>query len=192
MEEKYDLGNNSLIIYGSLPTNIVYDFEELWNLHPNELGKLIIYGKEINAPRWFQNYIKNYFYTGVIHQGIELPHQFKQFLNWANSLNYGIFNQVLVNWYQNGHHYIGKHSDNEPIIKKNSAIMSISLGAKRIFRIRDKKTNIIVKDIEMNNNSYIIMIGEMQKYFTHEVPKINGKKGEQIGKRINITMRQFI
>jgi hypothetical protein len=35
------------------------------------------------------------------------------------------------------------------------------------------------------------MGGEMQKHFTHEVVKIAGKKGEDVGRRLNITFRKW-
>ena len=44
----------------------------------------------------------------------------------------------------------------------------------------------------MPNNTVVVMGGEMQKYFKHEIPKITGKKGENFGRRINITFRQFV
>lgn len=116
----------------------------------------------------------------------------KYFLAWANkSTDLGIFNQVLINWYKDGNHYIGKHSDNEAQIIKESPIMSISLGSTRSFCVRKKTNNKIVLDIEMPNNSYIVMCGAMQQNYFHEVPKVSGKNAINIGKRINITMRQF-
>ena len=43
----------------------------------------------------------------------------------------------------------------------------------------------------MKNQTYLIMCGDMQKKYTHEVPKVSGKKGEEMGRRINITFRKF-
>ena len=127
----------------------------------------------------------------MLHEALLLPEEFQIFYDWINTLDMGLysgkFNQLLINWYRDGNHYIGKHSDNESQIVKDSPIMSISLGSKREFIIRDKKTSDIVLDLEMVNNSYLIMCGEMQKNYTHEVPK--DKKSKD--RRINITMRQF-
>lgn len=69
--------------------------------------------------------------------------------------------------------------------------MSISLGEKRIFRIRDYKTKDIVLDLDLLDRSYIVMGGDMQKHFTHGVIKVSGKKGLAIGRRINIIFRNF-
>jgi alkylated DNA repair dioxygenase AlkB len=109
-----------------------------------------------------------------------------------------------------GTHSSGKHSDNEKQLRTNSPIISISLGATRIFRIRRKgfpEDGKIVKDLSVVNNTIVIMGGTMQKTHTHEITKIGvfyiaghhmhmsrftgGQKGLRVGRRINITLRQF-
>jgi alkylated DNA repair dioxygenase AlkB len=186
--------NNSWIIYGDIPNSIKYDFGDLWNLHPENYGNVIIYGKKLETPRYQQSFLIPYYFSGLTHDAIDLPSEFKKFMDWSNSLeiisNFK-FNQALVNWYANGHHYINAHSDSTIQLIKDSPIMSISLGEKRKFRIRDKENKKIVLDFEMKDRTYIIMGGEIQTFYTHEVPKINGIKGENTGKRINITFRMF-
>ena len=51
------------------------------------------------------------------------------------------FNAVLLNYYRNGHDYMGWHRDNEKVLGLQPLIVSISFGAKRIFKFRhyDKK-----------------------------------------------------
>jgi alkylated DNA repair dioxygenase AlkB len=187
-----NLENNSWIIYGNIPDSIEYDFEKLWNLHPENYGSVMIYGKKIETPRYQQSFLIPYYFSGLTHEAIDLPNEFNKFMVWSNSLEINSkFNQALVNWYANGHHYIGAHSDSTIQLVKDSPIMSISLGESRKFRIRDRKTKKIVLDLEMKDRTYIIMGGEMQTFYTHEVPKINGIKGENTGKRINITFRNF-
>ena len=183
--KKYDLDEKSWVIQDDLP-QMQYDFEQLWSLHPEKLGQIKIYNRLINTPRWTQCYGKSYGFSGILHEAMELPEEFEQFKIWANSLGFGTFDQILINWYQDGNHYIGTHADNEPQIVKNSAILSISLGAERTFRIRSKYTNEVINNIAMTDKSYVVMGGEMQKHFTHEVPKVANS-----GKRINITFRIF-
>lgn len=71
-----------------------------------------------------------------------------------------------------------------------SPILSLSFGATRKFRIRDKNDKII-KDIDLHDSDIIVMCGNMQKEFKHEIVKVSGEKGAKVGKRINITFRQF-
>jgi len=79
------------------------------------------------------------------------------------------FNGILINRYTGGDEYIGAHSDDEKNINK-SGVIAISYGSERIFRIRDKKTKQIVKDIPIQNLDIIHMGGDFQKEFTHEIP----------------------
>eukprot|EP00668_Euglena_longa_P015709 GGOE01019841.1.p1 GENE.GGOE01019841.1~~GGOE01019841.1.p1 ORF type:complete len:184 (+),score=29.45 GGOE01019841.1:37-552(+) len=112
-------------------------------------------------------------------------------VSWLETAMLGEFNQALINWYQNGHHYIGKHRDDESKLLPQSPILSISLGATRTFRIRDWRCGTIVLDLPLTHQMVVIMGGYMQKTHQHEVPKVGGRKGEVIGRRVNITFRQF-
>lgn len=191
---KVILSETSWLYLGTLPSALTnYDFETLYALHPSEYGLVKMYDKVIQTPRWTACYIQPYRFSGLLHPAKPLHQSFQPFLEWANTIpeTCGGFNQVLVNFYENGHHYIGPHTDNESQLIQKSPIMSISLGETRTFRLRNAQTKSIVKDIEMHNNSFIIMCGNIQREFTHEVPKVAGKKGQLLGRRINLTMRQF-
>ena len=73
---------------------------------------------------------------------------------------------------------------------KDSAIVSISIGATRKFRIKPKLFK-IYQDYDLKSGDVIVMGGNMQKEFKHEIVKVTGKKAALISKRINITFRQF-
>ena len=49
-------------------------------------------------------------------------------------------------------------------------VVAISYGATRKFRIRDKKTQQIVKDFPLESYSMLQMGGKFQEEFTHEIP----------------------
>jgi alkylated DNA repair dioxygenase AlkB len=186
------LNETSWVDSGVIPATLEYDFEDLWSLHPDEYSEVKMMGRVVKTPRWQQTYGKAYFYTGMEHKALDLPEEFEPFLEWANSLGYGgTFNQVLINWYASGEHYIGPHSDNTKPLVKDSPIVSISLGQTRTFRITDSKTKEVVMDVEMPDKSYLVMGGKMQDFFKHEVLKVTGKRGQEMGRRINITFRQF-
>ena len=74
-----------------------------------------------------------------------------------------------------------------------SVVLSISLGAERVFRVKDhaSKGKQYKQDFAMPNRSYLVMGGKMQERFTHEVPKISGARAKLMGPRINITFRRF-
>lgn len=49
------------------------------------------------------------------------------------------FNGALVNKYVDGNDYISAHSDDENGLDRLVGVVSLSYGAERIFRIRDKQ-----------------------------------------------------
>ena len=49
-------------------------------------------------------------------------------------------------------------------------VVAISVGASRIFRIRDKLSKHIIEDVPTISNHIIHMGGDFQKEFTHEIP----------------------
>jgi len=183
----------SWLEHAQLPEELAeIDFDTLWTEHPEEFGEVIIFGKKQKMPRWSQSYGADYIYSGVVHSAAPIPEVFQPFFDYANKLGKGKFAQMLVNWYQDGSHSIGRHRDDEKQLIPDSPIISFSLGATRKFRVRDYKDKKILQDIDMQHGDILVMGGKFQKDLTHEVPKITGKKGENTGPRINITFRQYI
>lgn len=180
--------------YGLLPDYISIKFEDLWKLCPTERGTVYILGNLIETPRFTRSYGVDYAFAGTVSEGYPLPDILVPLKKYIDNTfgNGGKFN-VLVNWYPDGHSYIGKHSDDERQLVPDSPIISLSLGAERKFRIRRKgdKPDIIL-DLPLVNRKLVMMGGKMQKFFTHEIPKISGKKGSETGPRINITFRRFM
>ncbi len=169
-------------------------FDRLWKLHPEGHSYVKIWGNLQQVPRWQQSYLRNYKFSGVVSEALPLPKEFSAYLRWANNLGYGEFNEVLVNWYQDGNNYIGSHSDDESALVPGSPILTLTLSAKglpRKFRIRSKVTKVIIEDLETTNGKVIVMGGHCQKEFKHEIPKVTGAKASQMGARISVTMRQF-
>jgi alkylated DNA repair dioxygenase AlkB len=79
------------------------------------------------------------------------------------------FNGILVNEYKNGEDYISAHSDDE-VGLTDIGVVSISYGAERTFRIRDKKNKQIVHDEPTTQYSILQMGGNFQQLYTHEIP----------------------
>ncbi len=188
-----NLDSSSWIDKGILPPVLsAENFDDIWNMHPSEHGQVMIYGKIMNTPRWQKSYGFDYSFSGMNHEADAIPYNMQPFMDWANSLGYpGSFNQMLINWYQDGSHYIGSHSDDETQLIRNSCIISVSLGTERLFRIRDKKFKSVVENISLTHGDVVVMGGKMQKRYKHEIVKVSGKKGKSVGRRINLTFRQF-
>lgn len=201
---------NSYYAFADLPDEMCItdeEFKTLWAEHPEEHGKVIVYGKTYDVPRWQQNYGLGYYFAGLMHEALPIRNTYvKKLLDYINALTYektlltsaqlekGVkFNQVLVNWYADGNHYIGKHSDDETQLIKNTPIFTVSFGQERDFVIESKKNKkghqVYRQVVKVKNNSLLIMGGEMQRYYLHSVPKRSANKVKK--PRISITFRCF-
>lgn len=81
------------------------------------------------------------------------------------------FNGILVNEYTGGSDYISAHSDSELGIDP-VGVVSVSCGAERTFRIRDKggAKHRIVADVPTAHGGVMHMGGDFQALYTHEIP----------------------
>lgn len=163
-------------------------FQDLLKLRPALRGTVKIMGKEINVPRWQQSFGRDYKFSGMNHQAKEISNEYllklMKFVQEHSGKNY---DQMLINWYLDGHKYIGAHSDDETQLVKSSSIYSFSFGASRDFIVTSKNDKQFKLTIPLKNNDVIIMGGETQSFYKHAVPKRLKVKDP----RINITMRLY-
>ncbi len=95
----------------------------------------------------------------------------------------------MLNRYDDGSIYIGKHSDNI----ENKVIVTVSLGADRSWIMERKAPrgqrakeaaqegeDKIKKRWTLAGGSLLVMQGQTQKYYTHEIPKELKVKGPRI------------
>lgn len=94
------------------------------------------------------------------------------------------YNAVLCNLYRHGNDSVGVHADAEP--EMGPVIASLSLGAERVFRLKDKNGAVAFSE-RLPVGSLLIMAGETQKNFKHEVPK----EPRVTQPRINLTFRHI-
>jgi alkylated DNA repair dioxygenase AlkB len=66
-------------------------------------------------------------------------------------------------------------------------IVTISLGAERVFRIRRWKGDAVTHDIPTGNGTVIVMPYAVNLAWTHEVPH----SAKVVGRRISVTARAF-
>lgn len=180
------MDDESSVLYGKV-TGCPVDFDELWALHPPTFHKIKMFDRMVPVPRYQLFYLRDYGFSGVVHKAEPFLHDgFKPFLEFVNSLGMGTFNGILVNFYENGKHYVGPHRDNERDLIPNSPVVTVSLGQKRIFRLRSYKTKEVVLDLPLEDGTYCVMAGLTNQLYTHEIVK-----GTETGRRISITFRQF-
>ena len=94
------------------------------------------------------------------------------------------YNAVLCNLYRNGNDSVGLHADAEP--EMGPVIASLSLGAERLFRLKRRDGSVAFSE-RLPGGSLLVMAGETQKNFRHEVPK----QPAVTQPRINLTFRRI-
>ena len=95
------------------------------------------------------------------------------------------FTSVLLNLYRDGNDSNGWHADNEKELGKNPVIASVSFGEARLFHFKHRQMNNEKHKLLLEHGSLLIMKGEMQHYWLHQIPKTK----KVIGERINLTFR---
>ena len=152
--------------------------------------KIFVYGRWVKVPRlmcWYGDESASYHYSGVNHQ--PLP--------WIESLLFArhkieahyncSFNSVMANLYRNGSDSMGCHADDEEELGNNPLIASLSLGEQRLLKFRHQKSKEIL-DVILNHGDLLLMAGDIQHHWKHELPKTKKQKAE----RINLTFRKII
>ena len=94
------------------------------------------------------------------------------------------YNAALCNLYRDGNDSVGLHADGEP--EMGPIIASVSLGAERLFRLKRMDSTVVFSE-RLPHGSLLIMAGDTQKRFRHEVPK----EPTVIEPRINLTFRRI-
>jgi alkylated DNA repair dioxygenase AlkB len=94
------------------------------------------------------------------------------------------YNAVLCNLYRDGNGSVGLHADDEP--EMGPVIASVSLGADRLVRLRRKDGSVAFSE-RLPHGSLLIMAGDTQKNFKHEV----AKEPRVTLPRINLTFRRI-
>tara|TARA_Y100000741_G_scaffold24397_1_gene17625 strand:+ start:12149 stop:12724 length:576 start_codon:yes stop_codon:yes gene_type:complete len=137
-----------------------------------ERPEIQVYGKICYQNRsigFFSNESIGYNYSNQMIKSQNLTSNLNELLNSINIIFNSAFNSILINYYKDGNDNIGNHSDNEKCLDK-IGVVSLSYGAIRKFRIKDKITKKTVVNIPTENLSIIHMGGEFQKEFTHSIP----------------------
>ena len=152
-----------------------------------EQQSMNMYGKVVPFPRlttWYGDYDKPYSFSGItLH-----PHPWNEPLldirNKIEPLSGIRFNSVLLNRYRDGNDSISWHTDAEKELGINPIIASVNFGEERVFQLKHIDTGERI-DILLRHGSLLIMMGEFQHFWKHQIPKSKRAMKE----RINLTFR---
>lgn len=182
-----DTGKSQLFVIRNFSPNF---FEEVSKLTLNFEPEIIVWGSVKRQRRnvnFYSNVSEGYRYSNQIMKSSPLKDEFMiSLMEKVNTeLNFKT-NGVLVNEYTDGTKIVGAHSDSE-INLDSSYVAAISYGATRKFRVR-KIGEKGFQDFDHEPCSLLVMAGDFQKEFTHEIPV--QKKISDV--RYSLTFRKHI
>lgn len=147
----------------------------------------IIFGKKIRTKRevaWYGDRAYAYTYSKTTKYALPWTALLMEIKAAIENCCGESFNSCLLNLYHDGSEGMGWHSDNEPELKKDGAIASVSFGAARKFSFKHKqsgdKTALILE-----HGSLLIMKESTQRNWLHQLPPAKSITTP----RVNLTFR---
>ena len=165
-------------------------FENLYHNIPWQQDPITVFGKTYPQPRLTSlhaNTSDSYTYSGVTMTPKPMTETLKQIEKRIQKYSDASFTSVLLNLYRDGKDSNGWHADDEPELGVNPIIASVSLGAPRFFHLRHNHDREKRYKILLEHGSLLLMGGETQHFWKHQVSKTVKK----INPRINLTFRKI-
>lgn len=150
---------------------------------------LKIFGKSFKQPRlsaWYADNNIPYTYSRFTQYGLAWEENLLKIKEKTQNITRSIFNSALVNYYRDGQDSMGWHSDNEPELGESPILASVSFGEPRKFNLKHKSDKSLKESICLDHGSILLMSGNMQKNWLHQISKSKKK----MGPRVNITFRR--
>ncbi|EED31378.1 DNA repair system specific for alkylated DNA [gamma proteobacterium NOR5-3] len=189
--QSLDLPGGELVLYRSpdlgVPGDVLFDRlqrELHWRQEPIQL-----FGKRYMQPRllaWYGDDGLSYRYSGIDHEPLPWTATLATLREHVQTLSGVRFNSVLANQYRDHRDSMGLHADDEPELGPKPVIASLSLGEERVFRLKHRhRKDLKPVRLPLAPGSLLIMRGDTQQNWRHEVPK----QARPCGARINLTFR---
>jgi alkylated DNA repair dioxygenase AlkB len=172
-------------------TNAEYYFKILKKTVNWQQDDITLFGKTYKQPRLTSLYANNsqpYSYSNITMQPTIFTSELQQIKSDIEQEVEHQFTSVLLNLYRNGNDSNGWHADNEKALGKNPVIASLSFGETRPFHFKHRHIRDERHKINLNHGSLLLMRGEMQHYWLHQIAKTK----KTIGERINLTFRTIL
>lgn len=151
-----------------------------------------LYGKQVKIPRlnaWYGDAHCSYEYSGTRFEANPWTPSLLDIKTKIEHLSGFRFNSVLANCYRDGKDSVAWHSDDEPELGRNPVVASVSLGAERQFQLRHRyNKGLDTQKLVLAHGSLLLMSGELQHHWHHQIPKTQ----KPLGERINLTFRYVI
>lgn len=151
---------------------------------------IVLFGRPVPVPRLVAYHAdpgRYYRYSGRDHEPVTWPPVLAALRERLCEATGTPYDSVLCNHYRDGSDSMGRHADDEPELGPHPddvRIASISLGARRTFRLRPRDGGPRL-DLELGCGDLLVMGGTTQRLFVHEVPRTK----RVVGPRLNLTFR---
>ena len=158
------------------------------NNMPWQQDDIKIFGKTYPQPRLtalFATNEKPYRYSNITMIPKPFTSELLQIKTEVDKISQHEFTTVLLNLYRNGNDSNGWHADNEKALGLNPIIASLSFGATRAFHFKHRTIKEESHKLNLEHGSLLIMKGEMQHFWLHQIPKTK----TEVNERINLTFR---
>ncbi len=136
--------------------------------------KMKIYGQQLDLPRltaWYGDHAKDYSYSGISMRSKPWTKELSEIKEKIEANAKMHFTSVLLSLYRNGDDSVGWHCDNEKVLRVNPVIASVSFGATRTFKFRHLEDKTLIRKVELTHGTYLLMKGETQHKWEHQIPK---------------------
>jgi alkylated DNA repair dioxygenase AlkB len=201
MQKSIFTPDNSNLLPFQGETNLVHDFfsKKLADYYFQKLQKSLdwkqepirMFGKMVMQPRLTALYGdagRPYGYSGISMNPSVWTTELLEIKEKLQVFSGIVFTHVLCNYYRDGRDSMGWHRDNEAVLGKNPSIASITFGSTRLFQVRHYETKNHKIDIPLTDGSLLMMSGESQHHWEHQLPKTK----KVLEPRINLTFRKLL
>ena len=187
---EFNLPNADITYYPNFiqESKASFYFKKLKTTIPWQLDNITVYGKTYPQPRLtalFGDNSKPYTYSNITMNPYPFTQELLEIKKNIDTCAGTKFTTCLLNMYRDGKDSNGWHADDEKELGKNPVIASISLGQERYFHLRHKHDKNLKQKILLEHGSLLLMKGETQHFWQHQIPKTT----KTIMERINITYR---
>ena len=155
---------------------------------PWEQTVVHLHGRDYPVPRlvnWYGDPAVFYTYSGQTHAPLPWTPLLAEIRSAVEQAAGQRFNGVLLNFYRDGQDSMGWHSDDEPELRRDPLVASLSLGGSRRFDLRRKGQTRIAHSLELTHGSLLVMRGATQHHWQHQVAKTR----RSCMPRLNLTFR---
>jgi alkylated DNA repair dioxygenase AlkB len=164
-------------------------YEELLSTINWRQEPIKMFGKSVLQPRLtalYGNEGVSYGYSGIRMPATLWTDTLMAIKHKIEQATQATFNVALLNRYRGGADSMGWHRDNEKELGNEPVIASLSFGAVRAFQVRPYKSKSTPITLHPESGSMLVMKGEMQQIWEHQLPKCK----HPTCTRINITFRK--